>query len=132
MLERTRYKGGYAHVAVWPAWESFEAFKEYVDEELGEKPAGYSLDRIDNDGDYEPGNIKWSSPKEQMRNRRCTKYITADGETLSVPEWAERLGIRIQSVYGRLERGWSEEDAVLTPAGGKCASSQKKGRRPKQ
>ena len=52
--------------------QGFLRFLEYVDNNLGDKPKGYSLDRIDNDGDYVPGNIRWADSSTQGRNRRCS------------------------------------------------------------
>ena len=60
-------------IAVCDEWHDVRAFVRYCDEVLGPKPPGYSIDRIDNDGDYEPGNVRWASPSEQIRNRRTLR-----------------------------------------------------------
>ena len=57
-------------ISVCQEWHDRWAFFEYLDEVLGPRPEGYTLDRIDNDGNYEPGNIRWASKQEQVRNRR--------------------------------------------------------------
>lgn len=61
---------GQAGVTVYHGWHDCRAFLDYLDRELGPCPEGYSLDRIDSSGNYEPGNIRWASRSEQNRNRR--------------------------------------------------------------
>lgn len=110
------YRYGGRGIAMCDAWRtSFAAFFR----DVGERPGpGYSIERIDNDGDYAPGNVRWATAKEQARNTRRNRNIEIDGRTQCVAAWAEELGVRPQLIFKRLGIGWSERDAVLTPVGG--------------
>jgi len=98
-------------ITVCGRWRtSFEAF--YAD--MGPRPAETSLDRIDVNGNYEPGNCRWATRKEQQRNTRRNRLVMAFGEELPLAEWAERIGIDYGALQGRLDRGWSTERALTT------------------
>lgn len=98
-------------IGVCDRWRSsFEAF--YA--ELGPKPPGALLDRIDNDKGYEPGNCRWVTSKESAQNRRTTRFLSFGGETLSVAAWADRLGINQSALRSRLRLGWTTEEALAT------------------
>lgn len=92
-------------IGVCDRWSSFEAFLA----DMGQRPSlSYSLDRIDNDGGYEPGNCKWATRAEQQNNRRTTKRITYNGETLALGDWARRTNIPAKTLHMRHERlGWT-------------------------
>jgi hypothetical protein len=99
-------------IRVCDRWGSFENFMA----DMGERPSpDHSIDRINNDGNYEPGNCRWATMAEQSRNTRVNVLITHDGETLCVAEWAERYGIPQERLNGRLKSGWDFEKAVSTP-----------------
>lgn len=89
-------------------WEMFENF--FAD--MGEAPEGMSIDRIDNNGNYEPGNCRWATRKEQSRNKRTNRMVTANGKTMCVVEWSEETGINRHTIGRRLRNGWSDHDAV--------------------
>lgn len=85
--------------------------------DVGEPPfEGATLDRIDNDGDYAPGNVRWATKTEQNRNRRDSLYIEYDGETRHIKEWAADLGMDYLTLQQRIRKyGWSPEKALTTP-----------------
>lgn len=88
-------------IKVCPRWDSFSAFLA----DMGEAPEGMSLDRWpDKSGNYEPGNCRWATPKEQARNMRVNRLIEHDGETLCLSEWAERFGTTSDVLWKRLRR----------------------------
>lgn len=80
---------------------------------------GYSdnltLERINNDGNYMPSNCKWTTSKEQSRNKRVNVFITYNGRTMTQKDWSYELGGSPSLVSNRLRRGWSKEKAVSTP-----------------
>ena len=90
--------------------------QKVADADMGDRPGDeYSIERIDNNGDYSPDNCCWLLKKHQARNRRTTRWITANGERLSLAEWAERLGVHRTCIERRLADGWFPEDAVRLP-----------------
>lgn len=99
-------------ISVCQRWmDSFEAFLE----DMGEKPAGLTIERIDNDKGYSKSNCRWATAKEQARNRQNSVFVTYQGETLCLGEWAERTGIALSTLHKRFRLGWSAERAFTTP-----------------
>lgn len=97
-------------ITVCQRWKS--SFENFL-ADMGERPAGTSIDRYPNsNGNYEPGNCKWSTPSEQAVNRRSTRFLTINGETLCVTDWAKRSGQSSSQLFSRLRRGWSPEEAI--------------------
>jgi len=97
-------------ITVHSDWaESFEAFFMAV----GPRPnASDTLERIDNSLGYQPGNVKWASRKEQANNTRRNRKITFNGETLTISDWARRVGITLAGLLVRLKSGWPIESAL--------------------
>lgn len=96
--KREKYKDyGGRGIKVCEEWHDVNCFMDWAFAN-GYK-AGTQLDRIDNDGNYEPSNCRWVTPKENSRNRRNTVYLTIDGETKCVAEWCEKLNVSQYTVY---------------------------------
>jgi hypothetical protein len=99
-------------IQVCERWRnSFDTF--FTD--VGMRPGtGYSLDRINNDGNYEPSNCRWATVEEQHRNTRETRLITAFGKTQCMADWAKEIGMEPTGLMRRLNC-WSVEKALTTP-----------------
>lgn len=105
---KTREYGHYGGrgITIDETFKSFEGFYAY----MGPKPSpSHSIDRINNNGNYEPGNVRWATKKEQGRNTRVNRLITHNGETKCVAEWAEIVGVPPLRIGKRLLRGWPVE-----------------------
>lgn len=103
-------------IRVCNRWKnSFVAFFEDFGHNYKE---GLSIDRIDNDGDYEPGNVKWATAKEQANNRRDNNIISTNRGAMTIAQAARSYGIGEQVIRDRKRRGWPEEDCTL-PVNGK-------------
>jgi hypothetical protein len=95
-------------------------------EDMGDKPKGSMLERIDNDGDYCPENCKWASFKEQMRNRSNNVEITYAGKTQCISAWEEELGFKHGTLWNRIYTyKWSIEKAISTPIPGAATKTGK-------
>jgi hypothetical protein len=100
-------------ISVCARWlHSFSAFVE----DMGTKPSEcHSLDRINGDGDYEPGNCRWATLEQQNQNRSTSIMIECGGLRLAVSEWARRTGIPRHAIYSRLRMGWDPIKAITSP-----------------
>jgi hypothetical protein len=82
--------------------------------DMGPRPLGYTIERIDNDGDYTPTNCEWAPTKTQANNTRTNSYITWNGERKTLQQWADITGIKRSLIRARLNSGWSIERALTT------------------
>lgn len=98
-------------ISVHPEWLIFESFFS----DMGERPAGLTLDRINTDGPYEKQNCRWATRRRQQRNRRITEMLTIDGITKPLNDWAEEAGHTAKNLRWRLAKGWSFERALGSP-----------------
>jgi len=101
-------KYGARGIKVCESWRAFDRFLQ----DMGLCPAGYSLDRIDNDGDYGPSNCRWADRKTQQRNTSRNRWLTVDGVGRTVAEWSEISGTNRKTILKRLQLGWSSTAAV--------------------
>lgn len=95
-------------ISVCERWRVYENFVA----DMGLRPEGRTLDRIDNDGNYEPGNCRWATQDEQNSNTRVSRRVTAFGRTLTVAQWSRETGIIQVTLLKRLDRGWPPEKAL--------------------
>jgi hypothetical protein len=98
-------------IKVCDEWNgSFKSFYEWAIDNGYQK--GLSIDRIDNDGNYEPSNCRWATTQEQNINKRTNVYVEIDGVTKTLSEWATEVGIRQETIYRRYYVGWRGEDLI--------------------
>ncbi len=96
-------------ITICDRWlESYENFLA----DVGRRPLGCTLDRTNNNLGYFPGNCKWRTPLEQGRNKRNNRWITFEGETLTLSEWSRKTGLNPSTIRRRLKAGWLIERAL--------------------
>ena len=98
-------------ITVCDQWRSFSCF--YAD--MGDRPEGKTLERIENNKGYSPKNCKWAGRREQSRNRRGLNMVTVEGVSRSLGEWSEIKGISIPTLWARLNNNWTPKEAITTP-----------------
>ena len=100
-------------ISICSEWNSLHGFKQfYID--MGPRPQGKTLDRINNDGNYEPSNCKWSTRLEQANNTRTNYYLAIDGVTRTLAQWTRYFGVDKKIVYRRRTAGWPDKQ-LFTP-----------------
>lgn len=98
-------------IKVCARWQHFSNFIA----DMGRRPSSeHQIDRIDNDGDYEPGNCRWATRVQQARNMRSNVMVTMNGVTKCVAEWAGDLNVPAQTIYARLRNGFTAERALYS------------------
>ncbi|MFE7111698.1 hypothetical protein ACFU98_29740 [Streptomyces sp. NPDC057575] len=120
MIERTRNPNngefrnyGGRGIGVCERWKAFENFAADMGSEFAPE---LELDRIDVDGPYAPDNCRWTTRREQQRNKRTNHFVEWRGRRMVVTDWADLLGIKPNTVVHRLRRGWSIDRAFTTGA----------------
>lgn len=102
-------------ISVCDRWkDSFENF--YKD--MGDRPKGMTIDRINNDGNYEHGNCKWATQREQGNNRRTNVFLTYNNLKLTVAQWARKLDMPHTTILRRIKHGWDIGKILLPFRGG--------------
>lgn len=106
----------YEGITYCEEWESFEKFFE----DMGVRPEGTTLDRINPHGNYEPSNCRWADNHIQATNKTNSRYLTLNGVTRHISEWEKITGIKRRTISARiLSYGWSVEEALTRKVGEK-------------
>lgn len=95
-------------ISICQRWMVFQNFVE----DMGIPERGMSIDRIDNNGNYEKSNCRWATATEQSRNRRSNIVLTHMGESKLLSDWSRETGINRTTIMSRINRGWSIDDAI--------------------
>lgn len=99
-------------ISVCERWRTFPPFFD----DMGQRPSPkHSLDRIDNNKGYEPGNCRWATRREQSRNKAKTRMLTVNGVARPLADWADSVGLPHSTIRTRLALGWTPEAAVHAP-----------------
>lgn len=108
-------------ISVCARWQSFENFIA----DMGKRPSkNHSIERINNDGNYEPSNCRWATRAEQAINKRNNRYLTHNGETRLICEWAEITGIPRKTIITRIDQqNWNIADALTIPNTGRTRTT---------
>lgn len=102
-------------ITVSDQWKGIGGFERFL-AHMGPKPTPeHTLDRIDNEGNYEPGNVRWASMKVQQNNKRSNRVCEYGGVLGTVSHWAEVYSVNKCTLADRLDRGWSVDEAIETP-----------------
>lgn len=95
-------------IVVCERWLGNDGFANFV-ADMGEKPFGYTIDRIDVNGNYEPSNCQWASMEEQANNKRTSRHLTANGKSMTLAQWAREIGCTPSAILLRLKKMSVEE-----------------------
>ncbi len=133
MRNRCNFPGafGYEHygargIKVCERWDCVGGFSAFL-ADMGECPTEMSIDRIDVNGNYEPGNCRWATNFEQARNRRDNKIVVINGTSKCITDWIAEYGISYNGMKRRLKSGWTIEDAITVPPNKKRCNTGSEG-----
>ncbi|MCR9201336.1 MAG: hypothetical protein NXI04_22055 [Planctomycetaceae bacterium] len=98
-------------------WQDFWQFVADIEADIGPRPDGRTLDRIQNRRGYCRGNLRWATAREQSNNRRTNRFLRLDGIRQTVAQWARQMGMNATTLHSRLAAGWTTRDAITTPVG---------------
>jgi len=101
-------------IAVDAAWHGKEGYQAFL-RDMGERPEGATIERVNNDANYGPLNCRWASREEQSNNKRNNKFYTVHGKTQTLAMWAKELGCTSNAIRLRIKYGMSLEEAVSKP-----------------
>lgn len=102
-------------ITVCAEWRGPGGFERFI-AHAGRRPSTkHSIDRINNDGNYEPGNVRWATQAQQIRNSRHARMLELDGVRLCMTDWAARVGLKKDTLRQRLRDGWDLRKALTTP-----------------
>lgn len=100
-------------IAVCERWR--KSFADFL-ADMGNRPSNeHQIDRIDNDGNYEPSNCRWVTRRQNTQNTRHNRLVEFNGETLSLAEWSRRTGFSYDCLRERFHAGWSAADMLTVP-----------------
>ena len=112
MRDRVAHDSDYAHVSITPRWDRFENFLS----DMGEKPVDKTLDRKDNFKGYCKENCRWATTSEQMNNTTANVFLEYGGETLTISQWASKLGMNYKNLFSRVHMyKWPLQQAFTAP-----------------
>jgi ribosomal protein S4 len=116
MMARVKSKPSYLAkgIKVCERWKSFPNFLA----DVGERPLGptkFTLDRIDNLGNYEPGNCRWATQRQQTNNQQRNRWMTINGERMTAAQASQRFGVKSSTIYVRMDAGWDDWSAANLP-----------------
>lgn len=100
-------------IKVCDEWHDFLGFVA----DMGQPLEGMSIDRVNTDGDYAPGNCRWADRVTQSNNKRNNRRIAFDGEEKTLTEWARKIEVSPETLKRRLDKGWPIDRALSTPVG---------------
>lgn len=92
-------------IQICDRWRGPDGLWNFI-KDMGRRPAGMSLDRIDVNGDYSPENCRWATQEQQANNTRSNRYLTINSETKTVSQWAHEKGVPVPTLFSRMRYNW--------------------------